>query len=81
MSEGSIRPYYEKRARLPQTTADLFRGSWKSALPGTIASGEAAMFDDSHACWAASQIEGGFAAKSILELGALASSYFPSFLY
>lgn len=69
MSEGSIRPYYEKRTPSPQTVTDLFRGSWKSALPGNIASGEAAMFDDSRPRWAASQIEGGFAAKSILELG------------
>jgi len=69
MSDGGIRPYYERRPPSEQNVADLFRGSWKSQLPHDLVSGTAPMFDDSRPAWAASVIPGGFAGKDVLELG------------
>ena len=68
MNERAIKPYYERRTPSAQNVADLFSGTWKSALPG-VTSGDATMFDDSRPAWAASQLSGGFYGKSVLELG------------
>jgi predicted RNA methylase len=68
-AEKGIKPYYEKRSPSAQTVADLFQGSWKSMLPGRIASGSAPMFEDRRPLWAASNIPNGFEGKSVLELG------------
>jgi hypothetical protein len=68
MNERVIAPYYERRAPSAQNVADIFGGTWKSALPG-IVSGDAPMFGDSRPAWIASQLPGGFTGRSVLELG------------
>lgn len=69
MSASGITPYHERRAPSPQNVADLFGGSWKSQLPGGLISGSVPMFDDTRPAWAAARIPGGFAGKTVLELG------------
>ncbi len=69
MNENGINPYYELRAPGPQTVVDLFKNSWKSELPGGLTSGSAPMFEDSRPAWLASQLPGGLALKTVLELG------------
>lgn len=67
--ERAISPAYEVRLPSEQTIVDIFKGSWKSRLPGEVTSGTAPMFADSRPAWFASVIPGGFHGKSVLELG------------
>ena len=69
MSDG-IHAKYETRKSSNQTIADIFAGSWKTKLPSGIRSGEADFFEtDFRPRWLNSQIPGGLAGKSVLELG------------
>lgn len=64
-----IKPFYESRTPSPQTIADIFRGSWKSRLPGDIETGAVSMFEDRRIQWFNSTLDGGLRDKSVLELG------------
>lgn len=69
MSDG-IHVKYETRKASNQTIADVFAGSWKTKLPGGIQSGKADFFEtDFRPRWVNSQIPGGLAGKTVLELG------------
>src|SRR5262245_26338252 len=60
-------------APAPQNAVDIFTGEWASRLPppfDTVTAGTALLFDDHRIHWAGEQL-GGFAGKSILDLGPL----------
>ena len=64
---------YVQSAPSPQAAVDLFKGEWASRLPppfDTVNAGSAALFEDERIHWAAGQV-GGFAGKTILDLGPL----------
>jgi hypothetical protein len=65
----SLKAYYEEREPAPQNVVDLFKGSWKSLLPGGLASGTKAMFEDRRPAWLAAQLPGGLALKTVIEFG------------
>jgi hypothetical protein len=69
MQQIGIKPYYEERGPADQNVVDLFKGAWKSTLPGNLVSGTFPMFDDARPAWTATQIPGGLALKTVLEFG------------
>jgi hypothetical protein len=74
----SVQDYYVKDAPADQNVLDLFRGLWSSAMPrhsGLVSQpGPAALFEDERLNWADQQF-GGFAGKTVLELGPLEGAH------
>ena len=69
---------YVLTAPSPQSAVDVFRGEWISKLPPPLQSGNAPLFEDPRITWAAEQL-GGFADRSILDLGSLEGGHPYSF--
>jgi hypothetical protein len=69
---------YVRAAPSPQGTVDMFRGEWISKLPPPLQAGHASLFDDPRIPWAAEQL-GGFADRTILDLGSLEGGHPYSF--
>lgn len=65
---------YVRETPSPQSVLDLFAGEWSSALPASYGlvtkPGQAGLFEDPRVVWAGEML-GGFAGKSVLELGPL----------
>ena len=64
---------YVESAPGPQSTLDIFRGEWSSALPAPLSNctaGPVGLFDDDRVKWFMKEI-GGVAGKTVLELGPL----------
>ena len=64
---------FEQRAAAPENGLDLFEGQWISKIPG-YRHGHAALFEDHRIAWLQQQC-GGFAGKSVLELGPLEGAH------
>jgi hypothetical protein len=64
---------YTLQAPSVQDTLDIFKGEWSSRFPdvlGAVEAGAIPLFEDARIYWAAEQM-GGFANKTVLELGPL----------
>jgi len=71
-SETKLETTYCKEIPSGQTALDIFKGTWKSALPpefGLRAGAEPAFFQDPRVFWAQKILPSGFQDLSILELG------------
>lgn len=74
---GSILDQYVRAAPSPQNALDIFAGEWASRLPApfdTLRAGAVPLFEDARITWAAEQF-GGFAGKTVLELGPLEGAH------
>jgi 2-polyprenyl-3-methyl-5-hydroxy-6-metoxy-1,4-benzoquinol methylase len=72
-SVTSILECYLKSAPDPQSTLDLFKGEWSSALPEPMSkfkAGAVGLFDDDRVKWFLKE-SGGVSGKTVLELGPL----------
>ncbi len=62
----------------PQAVLDIFKGEWSSRMPADLGAvstpGQAALFEDARIDWLAERI-GGFAGRSVLELGPLEAGH------
>ncbi len=70
---AAILDQYVRQAPSHQLALDLFKGEWWSALPdrfGPMQAGTVPLFSDGRITWG-DQVIGGFAGKSVLELGPL----------
>jgi SAM-dependent methyltransferase len=70
---SSILDQYVREAPRPQLAVDLFKGEWWSVLPtsiGPLQAGHVPLFADGRITWG-NEVLGGFAGKSVLELGPL----------
>jgi SAM-dependent methyltransferase len=70
---AAILDQYVRQAPSHQLALDLFKGEWWSALPdkfGPLQAGAVPLFSDGRITWG-DQVIGGFAGKSVLELGPL----------
>jgi hypothetical protein len=70
---AAILDQYVRQAPSHQLALDLFKGEWWSALPdkfGPLQAGTVPLFSDGRITWG-DQVIGGFAGKSVLELGPL----------
>lgn len=69
---------YENRCPSPQTIVDLFEGEWTSLFPVAgstqVRAGSMDLFNDPRISWAGQQL-GGFANRSVLELGPLEAGH------
>lgn len=67
--DTSIKPVNERRKPNSQTIVDIFKGSWKSCLPGNLETGQENMFADGRIEWFNSILPNGILNKTVLELG------------
>lgn len=74
----TILDQYEKRAPTGQNVIDIFKGEWSSEMPGGSGlhstPGHAKLFEDARIEWAGTVL-GGFANRTILELGPLEGAH------
>jgi hypothetical protein len=73
MGKHGILDEYVRLAPSPQNALDIFADEWSSVLPppyNHLGAGKAALFEDARIDWVADNI-GGFAGRTVLELGPL----------
>jgi SAM-dependent methyltransferase len=74
---GSILDQYVQTTPTPQNALDIFTGEWASRLPAPLddlRAGSAHLFEDARLTWAEERL-GGFAGRTVLELGPLEGAH------